>query len=442
MKRGLGAVNRNERTPLVSKVAEAASRPSEGQLVVRAVVVLLVYCFHNAWNCVTMLTLSADVPAATHLFHISEAQLGQYGTLGVLAIAMFLPVAMLCRWRRTLLFCSALLNLAPVPLRYFAAIKGSFALATATMMAQGCSYGIIAVWPAILAKTFFPEKRWAVVIAVAGLSNYLGGALGAALIPQMTGGTSEGLLRVLLGQSWLALGLFAMTSVWLWIPDVPEEEAVVPLQQEWQACARPSAFVQVLVYGLAIGISITLQFINPFMLLGVGFSAEDAGACNCVYQLAAAVVGCGLGGLVTRARHVKLMIRWLHALAVLSAAAMLALCVLVADRGRSTQAFAAMLVTQALLGASLLGLLPFVTQEVVYAARPATENFVTGLLNVVAFCVPMVLNSLGPAIPALLCARLVFALVLAEALCFVWLDGQVAEQAQKTQNKGESRQIL
>jgi len=253
-----------------------------------------------------------------------------------------------------------------------------------------------------------------------------------ALTPLMTGGTAEGLLRVLLGQSWLALVLLVLTAAWLWIPDVPEDQAAVSLQQERDACAKPAVFAQVLVYGLAIGISIALQFINPFMLLGVGFSAEDAGACNCVYQLAAAVVGVGLGSVVTQRRHVKLTIRWLQALAVVSAAGMLAFCVLVAERGRSMQVFVAMLVTQTFLGASLLGLLPFVTQEVVYAAQPATENFVAGFLNVVAFGVPIVLNYLGPAIPALLCARLVFGLVLAEALCFIWLDGQFAEPMQKT----------
>ena len=48
-----------------------------------------------------------------------------------------------------------------------------------------------------------------------------------------------------------------------------------------------------------MGLSLLLQGMNQFLLAGAGFSDLQAGAGNTCYQLAAAVVGVGLGSRVT-----------------------------------------------------------------------------------------------------------------------------------------------
>jgi hypothetical protein len=156
---------------------------------------------------------------------------------------------------------------------------------------------------------------------------------------------------------------------------------------------------------------------------------------NAVYQLAAAVVGILLGGAVRAPRQLRLALRALHVVMALTAAAVIALCWRVhadthAPEGYQREGYpivtaaapehalhtvehdeyarptitrpaawgepavSAMLLLLALLGASLLGALPFCLQQCALACAPAGENLTSALLYAVAMPVAAGLTQL------------------------------------------------
>lgn len=187
-------------------------------------------------------------------------------------------------------------------------------------------------------------------------------------------------------------------------------------------CCKPQVLTQMLAYGVVIGVSVALQATNTIMLEDSGFSTQEAGEGNCVYQLAASIIGVGVGSLVTSQERLRTVLRGIHALAVVSSASVLAVCVTVSSsRGAGT--LWSMLLSQGCLGASVMGILPFATQQLVYAARPASENFVCGFLQVVSMSIAAVLTFVGPSIGGIPSAATFFALVLLEAFVFACCDG-------------------
>merc|ERR1719329_1695502 len=77
-----------------------------------------------------------------------------------------------------------------------------------------------------------------------------------------------------------------------------------------------------------------------------------------------------------------------------------------------------MLSAEMLLGASLMGMLPLCTQQLVYAAAPASENFSCGFLQVSCMVVAAILSAFGPIIGGVASAASVFALTAFEVLVF------------------------
>jgi len=391
------------------------------------VAILGVFCLHNAWSCFTLITLSADAPSAMSLLGIDESQIGTMNATGMVAMIVFLPLGMFSRWRRTLLVAGALMNVLAVPVRYVACLQGQFGMAMLSYVMTGFGGAVILVWPALIAVLLFPEARWGVVIAVAGLSNYVGGAFGALLIPVFSNDTSAGMLHVLEGESYAAIVLLAVTVVFFTIPPVPEETSQITTGEEMRACLKPKALSQAAAFGLAIGISVALQATNPVMLQQSGFSTTMSGAGNCVYQLAAAIVGSALGGLVTTRVKLRSMLRLLHVLSLVSASMIFAVCVL-AESGQVgaeqhipyLDVF--MLCAELLLGASLMGMLPLCTQQLVYAATPASENFSCGFLQVICMVVAAILSAFGPIIGGVASAAAVLALTAFEVLVFFSLE--------------------
>lgn len=386
----------------------------------RGIAVLVVLGLHNGWNAWTMLTMVADLPSEMELMDISESQVGTINTIITVSILVFLPVAMLIRWRRAVLAFGALVNLLPVPMRFLAARTQNYPLQVFWMGLQGFACSVVMVWPALIATTFFREERWAMVIAFAGLSNYAGGALGALITPIATGNTPEGLLNLLKLQAYFSIGLFVLTFSWLWIPAVQEESTTVSLKEEASACFRPAALARFMAFGAVVGVSITLQISNPLILQDSGFTTNQAGLGNFVYQFVACVVGVGVGSLVTQRKQLQVLLRWLHVAAILAFGFLLVVCVLTNSMGHSPVLFAAMVVAEALVGASVMGMLPFVTQELVYLAQPATENFITGFLWVIAMAISTITNYAvaAPSIAGVPGVSLLFAIIAVEVVSF------------------------
>lgn len=289
--------------------------------------ILGVFCLHNAWSCCSLITLSADAPSAMSLLGIDESQIGTVNASGMLAMIAFLPLGMFCRWHRTLLTVGALVNALAVPVRYMAVSQGNFGMAIASYVMTGFAGAVFLVWPALIAALLFPEPRWGFVIAVAGLSNYVGGALGALLVPIFSQDTRSGMRSVLEAETYASLVLLLFTFVFLLIPAVPEASSDITIGEEVRACLQPAALSQAITFGLAIGISVALQATGPVMLQQSGFSTTIAGVGNCVYQLAAAVVGSAVGGLVTSRVMLRQMLRLLQVLALVSAGLIFAACV-------------------------------------------------------------------------------------------------------------------
>jgi len=357
----------------------ARSLPSS----LRGISVLIVFCLHNSWNCWVFLNASSDVEAAKELFGLNDSEVGTLNTVGLLGIGFLLPVATVCKWPRALLWFGGIINVASPILRYYGAKSGSYWLVVATFAGNGMAYGVIGVWPPILAVTFAREERHAVVTAVALLSNWLGGAMAAIITPLVSRGQGDGLLALLEGQAYVSVGLLAITACWLWIPDIVEDTPL-PILEELQVCGKREAATQILNFGIITGVAVSLQNVIPILLEGVGLSEVTAGFGNCIFQIAGAVIGVGLGSFVTTRHQLRRVLWWFHSIALLSCLGMFILALAFAGKHSnnniSTAALLAMVTVQ---GASVVGALPFVMQQAVYTSHPATEKCVAGLVTTI-----------------------------------------------------------
>jgi len=114
------------------------------------------------------------------------------------------------------------------------------------------------------------------------------------------------------------------------------------------------------------------------------------------------------------------LLRWLHVAGILAFGLLLVVCILANSMGHSPVLFAAMVVAEALVGASVMGMLPFVTQELVYLSQPASENFITGFLWVIAMAVSTITNYAVavPSIAGVPGVSLLFAIIAVEVVSF------------------------
>jgi hypothetical protein len=411
----------------------------------KALCILVVFSLHNAWNCWVFLNFTNFGPAE-ELLGVGDADIGFVTTIGWLGILSTVPVVTVCTWHRTLLFAAGVMNVGPPVLRYWAALRGSYELVALSNFLQGAAFGVLGAWPAMLAALQWPEEKRTLVTAVASLSNYVGGAAGVTFMPAMAD-TASKLLEIFRWQSYISVLLFFLMFTWLWIPpsraagaDGAAAEAGgqgggLTLRQELGLCLRGKAGQQVLTFGLLVGMSLLLQGMNQFILAGVGFDDLSAGEGNTLYQIAAAVVGVGVGSKCEREADLQKVLHVLHVFMAFGAAAFGALC-WAALESTSTSAAAGesggggggasgeqqlfsgavggMLLVMSLLGGTLMGMLPFCLQQACYTVAPASENVVSGLIYLVAMVVAASLTQLTSIIAPIWSVALVTALLVLE----------------------------
>ena len=199
---------------------------------------------------------------------------------------------------------------------------------------------------------------------------------------------------------------------------------------------------------------------------------------NAVYQLASAVVGILLGGAVRVPRQLRLALRALHVVMALTTAAVIALCwrvhadthaaggyqregypivtaaapehalhtVELAEYARPTitqpatpLVVSAMLLLLALLGASLLGALPFCLQQCALACAPAGENLTSALLYAVAMPVAAGLTQLCSSLAPLQSLALLGTLLALELLLYFACDPPTARGCCRCAGPGPPR---
>ena len=283
----------------------------------KAVVVLIVFALHNAWNCWTFLDFTNFEPAE-ELLKVGSSDIGVLQTVSWLGILVVVPIPgfVPAKWQRALLVAFSLVNaLAPV-MRYVGAIHANLPVVAVSSFLQGAAAGVIIVWPPILAAAMWPERQRPVVIAIAGLSNYIGGAAGVALMPVIAA-SADSLLDMLQAQALVAAPLCALLLAFAWIPPISDGCAQPPgalaehplhaqlsadsLAHALRSCARGQTRRDLLVFSLAVGNSLLLQGMVQFVLAGCGFSELQAGMGNAAYQGVAALVGIALCSRVASA---------------------------------------------------------------------------------------------------------------------------------------------
>ena len=136
-------------------------------------------------------------------------------------------------------------------------------------------------------------------------------------------------------------------------------------------CTSGAAGVQVGTFGLLVGISLLLQGMNQFILSGVGYDDLSSGEGNTLYQLLAALVGVGLGSRVTCEADLRTVLRALHVAMAVGVVGFGVLCAAVGSEGVFSGSIVLMLGVMSLLGATLMGLLPFVLQQAVCECPPS-----------------------------------------------------------------------
>ena len=186
-----------------------------------------------------------------------------------------------------------------------------------------------------------------------------------------------------------------------------------------------------------VGMSLLLQGMNQFILAGVGFTDLQAGEGNTLYQLAAAVVGVGLGSKCEREADLQRVLHALHIVMMVGVAGFASLCWAVhvhssahesssdsssgSPEAEQQQLFAGavggMLLIMTVLGGSLLGMLPFCLQQACYTVAPASENVVSGLIYLVAMVVAASLTQVTAVATPIASVALVTALIATE---FFW----------------------
>ena len=216
-------------------------------------------------------------------------------------------------------------------------------------------------------------------------------------------------------------------------------------------------------FGLLVGISLLLQGMNQFILSGVGYDDLSSGEGNTLYQLLAALVGVGLGSRVTCEADLRTVLRALHVAMAVGVVGFGVLCAAVGSEGVFSGSIVLMLGVMSLLGATLMGLLPFVLQQAVcecsalpmrtvlssqtpslthcsLAARsdtvaPVSENVVSGLIYIVAMVVAASLTQVTSMISAMWSVAIVVGLLVLELGLFAgcvaraWSPPTVADQA-------------
>lgn len=388
----------------------------------RGISVILVFAMHNCWNCWQFLNATGDADAAKELLAVGQDKIGILNSLGLIVTNVAMPIAMLSSRRRTMLWFGVLLNLASPVLRYWAAMNYNFPIEAASYAGTGLAYGFIAVFPPLLATAFFPEERWSLVISITVLSNQLGGMLASLATPVISQGSGEKLLGLYRLQMLVCFGLAVFTLNWLKLPDLTGLQVdSLPLKEEFRACLLGPVHALLWIYGVMFGLGVILQSLNPVMLKEIGYTEEQAGDMNCCYQLGAFVIGLCLSTWVTNRRKLRLVLHWLYLMGLLSSAGVALLCWWVKAHGNGPGAVAGMYVLMWFEGVSIMGLPPFLFQEAVYAARPASENFVTGAITFIGCVISPLFCQFSFMISGVRAAFLIFLLTLLDVLGYTWL---------------------
>ena len=385
-----------------------------------AAVVLATFSLHNGWNCWMSMNFVNFAPGM-ELLGVDEPTIGIINACGFLGILAGVPAVIVCRWPRTLLIFSGLLNVLPALLRYYAALSRNWQLIAASNFLNCAAFGVIGAWPPMLATAQWANSRRLLVISVASLSNYVGGALGTLLMPQIAS-TASRLLEVLRLQVYGAALLGALLCTWLWIPPVIGSNQYSPAQQLSRLCHRHyrGALVQLAVSCLLVGCSLLLAGLNQFLLTGFGMSDTSAGAANTVYQLASCLVGVGLGSCVATPRSLRRVLFVLHVVLAVAVGGVAALCSQLRQGRLPDGSGPAVFSLMCLLGGSLMGMLPFLMQQAETSLQPLPENIVSGLLYFGATLITAALTQLCTLIPQLTSVKLVGGLLTAAVVYFCW----------------------
>ena len=413
---------------------------------------LISYSLHNGWNCWVFLNFTNFGPART-LLRATDEEVGFITTMGWIGILSTLPIVVSCPWQRVLLVAACLVNtLAPI-LRFLTAdvcyserthLGGvnqqtcNYPLIVLSSYLQGAAFGVLGAWPSLLGAQWPPEQR-TLVTAIASLSNYVGGAAGTTYMPACVASAS-GLLGLFRWQAVVS-GVLALTSFCFFrLPPVVATAGATSgngatvatqlgLRERLRGVARGRAPFQLVTLGLLVGLSLVLQGMLPFVLSGVGYSDVQSGLGTTVYQSRRRRRRADRqprGG----AAPAHAALRGLHAGAGTATAAVAVLCWSVGSAGDGEAlawddpAVAAMLGVTALLGATLMGALPFCLQQVVLSSAAAGENLVSGLLYLVAMPAAAGLTQLCASLPPLPSLGLVGGLVALELALFFGCDPQ------------------
>ena len=311
----------------------------------------------------------------------------------------------MCQWRRTLLAIGGLLN-ATAPMLRYAAVACSgwdpaarYSAVLVSSFVQGAAFGLIGAWPATLAALQWPARRRVVVTAIASLSNYVGGALGTVAMP-LIASTPSSLLSCFYVQALAGVPLTVGLLAFLSLPLVEVAGGASALAELRLSCCRRRSALLVGSFGVAVGVSLALQGSVQIILEGSGFTALESGVCNTCYQSLAAVVGVVLGGRISSVRSLPRTLRALHLGAGMSYAVLAVLCYIVGSLGRFGLAPVLAVASSAMLGATLLGMLPFLLQLAVHEIG-ASETLVSGLVYIVAMGVAASLTQLAASVSAL-----------------------------------------
>ena len=114
----------------------------------------------------------------------------------------------------------------------------------------------------------------------------------------------------------------------------------------------------------------------------------------------------------------------LHVTMASATLAVALLCIELRDHGRFDGAMQLMGLVMALLGLSLMGMLPFCLQQAVQSARPASENVVAGLVYLVAMAFAAGLNQLCASVDPLVAVACVGGVIGLELLLYFLLEPQ------------------
>ena len=131
-----------------------------------------------------------------------------------------------------------------------------------------------------------------------------------------------------------------------------------------------------------------------------------------------------LGAYVQSDLQLHRVLVGLHVAMGVATVAVALLCIELRDHGRFEGALPLMGLVMALLGLSLMGMLPFCLHQAIQSARPASENVVAGLVYLVAMVFAASLNQLCASVDPLVAVACVGGVVGLELLLYFSLDSQ------------------